>query len=95
MFYNTTHLEGADLVKSRVKTRTQEELIRDFFKKYPEIAFTPNEINYMVFNNQIPITSVRRAMTDLASEDILEKTKTKRPGQYGAKTHCWRLRRQG
>jgi hypothetical protein len=93
MYYNTTKLRGRELWRSYEKAISQEQRIQNFFEKFPELKLTPDQINYAVFHDQVPITSVRRAITDLTTLGILEKTDHKREGKYGALTHCWRLRR--
>ena len=38
-----------------------------------------------------PITSIRRAITDLTNEGKLVKTNSLKKGNYGKKCHCWKL----
>jgi hypothetical protein len=41
---------------------------------------------------ECPITSVRRALTNLTNEDKIIKTDVKVVGLYGKKEHLWRLK---
>ena len=43
-------------------------------------------------NLECPITSVRRALTNLTNEDKIIKTDVKVVGLYGKKEHLWRLK---
>ena len=99
-YFDTTSLEGADLNRAKLKAKSQEARIQAFFNGVGRIeftpvvgnpGFTPDNILAMVFHDSIPITSVRRAMTNLTSAGYLEKTDEMRPGLYGKQTHCWRL----
>ena len=54
-------------------------------------SWTPNEVLNYAFGNKIPITSVRRAMTDLTNDGKLIKTKFKRLGSFGRMVYTWTL----
>jgi hypothetical protein len=43
-------------------------------------------------NEQTPLTSIRRAITDLTNRDRLVKTDKKVLGSAGRKTYTWRLK---
>lgn len=91
-FYNTTQLTGNDLIRENQKALSQEERILFYFEDSFEPNFTPFEILNDVFQNQIPITSVRRAMTNLTSQGKLIKTDIQRLGAYGKVCFAWRLK---
>ena len=38
-----------------------------------------------------PITSIRRALTDLTSKGKLVKSSIMKMGPYGKQVHCWKL----
>ena len=44
----------------------------------------------LTINEQTPLTSIRRAMTDLTAEGMLVKTDYRVEGSYGKKVHTWR-----
>ena len=46
---------------------------------------------HKAFNNVWPLTSVRRAITNLSSDGELVKTNDKVTGIYGKPEHLWRL----
>ena len=52
---------------------------------------TPAEIweGYGFKYKNVPLTSIRRAITNLETEGLLEKTNIQKPGVYGKKNHCW------
>ena len=90
MYYNTNEETGSSLRNSRSKTKTQEEIILDFFKSNPNLQLSPFEIQNILGLNA-PITSIRRAMTNLATNGDLRKTKLMKIGPYGKHVHTWRL----
>jgi hypothetical protein len=89
-FYNTTHEKGDDLKRSHTKTRTQEEVIYSYFLTYGK-PLSPSMILEKL-NLKCPITSVRRALTNLTSDNKLFKTDIYVKGMYGKREHLWRLK---
>jgi hypothetical protein len=91
VFYNTTNLSGNDLSESVADAQKQQKLVETFFRKYPNQKFTPFEV-HKALNINAPITSIRRAITNLTNEGILVKTDEKRIGQYGKPNYTWTLK---
>lgn len=89
-YYNTTNEKGFDLQKSHEKARNQEEIIYSFFLTYGK-PLSPSQV-LKKLNLECPITSVRRALTNLTNEDKIIKTDVKVVGLYGKKEHLWRLK---
>ena len=90
MYYNTNDEAGNTLRSSRNKTKTQEEIILEFFTNNPNLQLSPFEISDTLELNA-PITSIRRAMTNLTLEGKLKKTNVMGVGPYGKHVHTWRL----
>jgi len=97
-FYNTISLEGEDLKEAAANGCKQAEVILDFFKANPDKECTPPEVHKALFGDNVPITSTRRAMSDLSKEfpgepdPELKKTDNQREGEYGKPNYCWKLR---
>lgn len=90
-FYNTTAEAGALLERFRIQAETQEHKILELFlAERSELA--PSEVCVRADLNRAPLTSVRRAMTNLTRYGLLEKTAVKIDGPYGRPEHRWRLR---
>jgi predicted ArsR family transcriptional regulator len=88
-YYNTTSAQG-DLLKSyRMKASTQEDLILDCAMSHG-CSFASSEAQLSVFQNKVPLTSVRRAITNLTKYGALEKTDKQSQGPYGRPEHKWR-----
>ena len=97
MYYNTNEESGKTLNNSRRKAETQEEIILDLFKRNPKFHMTPFDIQDAIralYSVKVPITSVRRAMTDLTTEGWLIKTDIMKKGRYGKEVHCWKAKMQ-
>lgn len=92
VFYNTIHESGKQLSDSIKQATTQEEKVLRFFKTNPKKLFTPFDIKYVgLFEDNVPLTSIRRAITNLEGKGLLEKTEEKREGGYGKYNYCWKL----
>lgn len=92
VFYNTIHESGRQLSDSIKKAANQKEKVLRFFKKHPKKLFTPFDIKYLgLFEDNVPLTSIRRAITTLEQDGLLEKTDEKREGGYGKSNYCWKL----
>lgn len=89
-YHNTTESSGQLLDKYEIKAKSQEDKILDWFK-YHEQAVTPSHTLRVLFASQVPLTSVRRAMSNLAKHGDLVKTGEQRKGPYGRLEYCWSL----
>jgi hypothetical protein len=83
MFYNTIN----DVSSSLVTTRTQERIILDCFKAAKE-PLSPSMVHFLT-KLKCPITSIRRAMSDLTKQGSLTKTPKYTIGKFGKKEHLW------
>ena len=91
MFYNTNQESAEELQESRSRAKTQEGMIWEYFRDNPYVELTPFEIK-SVLQMRAPITSIRRAITDLTNKDVLKKTDYMRMGSWNKMTHAWRLK---
>ena len=89
-YYNTNRESGRTLLASEANAITQEAIILAFFESNDAGLFSPCDVQKEVLST-CPLTSVRRAMTNLSSEGLLEKTKMMKIGIYGKQVHTWRL----
>ncbi len=88
-FYNTTSLKGDELKDATAKAENQEDLILRLFKNKDDYTLSPSMIMKLT-DNVYPITSVRRAVTNLTNEGVLIKLNTQVSGMYGRAEHLWR-----
>lgn len=90
-YYNTTRITGEELKAAINQATSQEEKIYLYFQSKPAYAFTPEEVQDAIGLNDAPITSIRRAMTNLTNENKLVKTNTQRLSRFKRPSYAWRL----
>jgi hypothetical protein len=90
MYYNTNKESGDTLTKSKIKAKSQEELILEIFKD--SIKLSASEA-WKIYDKKgiTPITSIRRAITNLCNDNKLFKTEEKANGLYGKKEYIYKL----
>ena len=90
-YYNTTGQKGSNLKKDSMKALSQQVLIKIFMKANSDISFTPFEIQESFKKDGFmwPITSVRRALSDLTDRNIITKSKNTVIAKYGRPNYKW------
>lgn len=91
MFYNTNNETAATLQDSRSKGKRQETAVLGYYLQHPHEFVSPSQLFRAFEHKHWPITSIRRAVTDLTNEGLLVKTPKTVTGIYGKKEHCWKL----
>lgn len=90
-FFNTTHLYGDQLRREIENAKGQEDKIMVFFRNYPGKEFSPDYVHRTVFSDNVPLTSVRRAITNLTRKGLLKKTENQCIGAYSKLNYTWKL----
>lgn len=94
-FHNTIDAEGEELRKREHTAKKQDYLILNVFKRHSQSRFTAFmvlDLLQMPDNKpKPPITSVRRAMTNLTKEGYLIKTQEQKEERYGVKNYLYTL----
>ena len=90
-YHNTTSSSGEQLNRFEGKAKSQEERILEWIKRCPSFLMSPSDVRKYVFNSEIPLTSVRRALTNLTTSLDLVKTDQQLNGPYGRPEYLWRL----
>ena len=95
-YYNTTSLKGEELKTSESKALTQDEEVLRLFKTFDALTLTPERLHkYLQDTNpkyaNVPITSTRRAFSNLKNRGLIEKTETMVKGNYGKPVNTWKL----
>jgi len=92
-YYNTNSLSGEDLLDADNTAMKQEDRIFEFFKANNDLLMTPSEVGKELFRyTGVPLTSVRRAMSNLTKQGKLIKTEETKDGLYGKPEYCWELK---
>jgi hypothetical protein len=87
-YFNTTRSTHPALTRYEEKAVSQEDQILVWFRMYEQTA-SPSKICKLF--HEWPITSVRRAMTNLTNEGELVKTDQQVLGPYRRPEYVWRL----
>lgn len=90
MYYNTTNQKQPDLKKEWDKTENQEQSVLRLFKQFNRL--TASECWKLYEVPHTPITSIRRAITDLMLDGELIKTSEKKKGIYGKPEYVYQLK---
>lgn len=87
-FYNTINLDAKAIAIYSKKNTDQEERICNLMEV--DKPYSPFDIQkeYEKFFPEVPITSIRRAMTNLTKKGLLMKVGMKQE-RYGKPNHLW------
>ena len=96
MYYNTNKLNGDELKIAEMKSLTQEALIKLLLESNKDTAYSPFELQEQLvkLEKNWPITSIRRALTNLTKRNIAVKTKETVIGDYGSPNYRWQYNKE-
>tara|TARA_R110000796_G_scaffold117681_2_gene230681 strand:- start:566 stop:853 length:288 start_codon:yes stop_codon:yes gene_type:complete len=87
-YFNTTS-QSSEYVKKRVaKNKTQEEIVLSIFEVHKKLSASQV---FSMYPTPVPLTSIRRAISNLTFTDKLEKMTETRIGIYNAPEHLFKL----
>ena len=89
LFYNTANESGSALKACKRAVNRQEKKILAEFKAWHPHSMAPSAIHKIM--PEYPITSIRRAITNLTDAGYLRKTPTKILSPWGRREHCWEI----
>ena len=89
-FFNTINEKTPQLIKLKQNAQNQQNAILEVFQKYPKTPLSPPKILQLT-NLNCPITSIRRAISNLTKQGKLSKTQIQEIGPYGVKNYLWIL----
>ena len=82
-YYITTNESAEQLEMFESKAKTQSEIIMKFLSSKPSAEYGASQLLSIVFKDTIPITSVRRSISNLVKENKLIYTGGTREGMFG------------
>jgi len=88
-YHNTTNQDDDFVLVEEFKARTQEDIILNIFNVFPRM--TASEIHQMFDDINIPLTSIRRGMSNLKKRGVLIKTEDTKVGIYGKPEYIYKL----
>ncbi|MBU3681623.1 MAG: hypothetical protein FGM16_06765 [Flavobacterium sp.] len=90
-YHNTNNLTGPDLFTAEKQCKNQEAQVMSVFENNPNSYLSVEQV-WKIGNLQTkPITSIRRAITNLTTQGVLKKTDNMIIGMYGKPIHLWKL----
>lgn len=97
MYYNTTNEKGDKLLSNLKKAKNQKEIVLSKFQTNWNTEYTPEIMEHELksenlINQNTPLTSIRRAFSDLKKEGYITKTDHKHIGHFGRMTYLWKLK---
>lgn len=90
-YYNTNQLQGENLVLANSRAESLQDKIESLYEANPGHK-TPFEVQVLLFkmSYKYPLTSVRRALTNLSKAGKLFKSeKATKMGEYNSPNHTW------
>lgn len=97
-FHNTTGTQASELDLRESKAQSQDEDVLNVFKAMrlsriltPEMVLRYLKDTKPKRYRNTPLTSIRRAFSNLKYRGLIEKSDLKTPGDYGMKVNCWKL----
>lgn len=93
-FFNTIGFKGKKLKEATENCKNQNDKILFLFESKSERGFTPCEVHaiYIDVFEDVPLTSIRRGITQLTLKGKLSKTLAQRVGKYGKENYVWILK---
>lgn len=99
IYYNTTGLWDYMLDCAKANAKSCADKVYAIFQyesneNHQRKGVSPSQIHnsLVVMGNKYPITSIRRAITNLTDAGYLVKTESTRLGSYGAPEYLWKLK---
>lgn len=90
MYYNTTNEKQPQLQKEWENAENQQQAVLMIFNQFNRL--TASECWKKYEQPSVPLTSIRRAITDLTYEGKLIKTSEKKKGIYGKPEYVYALK---
>lgn len=96
-FHNTIRLTGRNLALAEAAAKTQQEKVYIFFLYRRQSAFPPSRVHHLMLmekliHDSVPVTSIRRAITNLTKEGKLQQTETMVEGPLGKPEYTWTVK---
>lgn len=90
MFYNTTNENNRVLAELRATAAAQEEKVFRIIRQ-SRTGLTASEVFQNFPDKRVPLTSIRRAITNLKDRRKVVKTTLKKDGIYGRPEYVYQL----
>jgi hypothetical protein len=90
MYYNTTKSKGRTLANFQQSAKNQDEKVMLIYKASMK-GLTASEVFRQYPDKRVPLTSIRRAITNLMNDKRLVKTEIQKPGMYDKPEYVYQI----
>jgi|TARA_R100001480_G_C4693864_1_gene176541 predicted ArsR family transcriptional regulator len=90
-YYNTTREKGKQLKVNWNKSESQDIKVMEYFNKHKEASPSQVWMSFVKDGGRVPMTSIRRSITNLTQDNYLIKSEKKKQGYYGRPEYIWSL----
>lgn len=90
-FYNTNQTEGTELSERKRKALTQESVIINIYNRFKRLTASDVQNHCLAAGNHWPLTSIRRAITNLSKKGYIKRTDRTKHGLFGANERYYEL----
>lgn len=90
-YFQTTEKTVSELITAEKKAKRQEDIALEIFKKNSPLSPSQALKIWCKGNKAIPLTSLRRALSNLTRDGLLVKTNILVDGMYGEREHLWKI----
>lgn len=90
-YHNSTHAVGAELAQAEAEAQSQQDTVLAIFRFQPLREMSPFQVWVEYDHPLVPLTSIRRAISNLTKDGYLVRTASQRVGPYRRKEYLWRL----
>ncbi len=90
-YHNTIPIAGNELQQADDNAKRQEDEVLQLFRRYKQLTPWQCEARLNATGKKWPITSIRRAITNLTGRGMLYKNGAKVTGPLGHKENQWEV----
>lgn len=90
-YHVTTDISVPEAIEKEKKAVKQEDLVLGIFRQHKILSASQAWKIYCKDHKNTPVTSIRRACTNLMNGKYLIKTSVMVPGLFGDPEHCYKL----
>lgn len=89
-YHQTTQLIPSQRIKYEHQASRQDDLVLAYFARMAPAKLSPEQV-HQALSLGCPLTSIRRAITNLTKAEQLVKCEEYTDGQYGRAVHLWQF----
>ncbi len=88
-YHDSTNIIGPAIDRYKYIALSQDQQVLKFMRSCPGFTFSAEDVHNVLFGPNVPLTSTRRAMSNLTRDGLIVKTADQVIGQYGRPVCKW------